>query len=110
MARDQKTPASACFASSPVVLLFLLLLTPSCCFPPLPFPLLVPPVLFRTWGYLYESYGARAWFWEIEEMVRKVFLTCFVVLLDNTSPLQVTLAVLVSFGAQVCARACVLAV
>ena len=52
-----------------------------------------------SWGFLYESYGAGAWFWEVQEMLRKLFLTSFVVILNAHSPLQVTLAVLVSFWA-----------
>jgi hypothetical protein len=52
-----------------------------------------------SWGFLYESYGASAWFWEVQEMLRKLFLTSFVVVLSAHSPLQVTQAVLVSFWA-----------
>ena len=48
-------------------------------------------------GFLYEPYGAGAWFWKVIEMLRKLFLTSFVVVLNVHSPLQVTLAVLVSF-------------
>ena len=52
-----------------------------------------------SWGFLYESYGAGAWFWEVIEILRKLFLTSFVVILNAHSPLQVTLAVLASFWA-----------
>jgi hypothetical protein len=42
-----------------------------------------------------------AWWWEVEELLRKLFLTALVVLMDPGSPLQVTLAVLVSVLAHV---------
>jgi hypothetical protein len=60
------------------------------------------PVSARTrasWGFLYECYGEHAWCWEVVELVRKVLLTSFVVLLNAHSPLQVTLATLISFWA-----------
>jgi hypothetical protein len=50
------------------------------------------------WGFLYEAYGAKAWWWEVEELVRKLFLTSIVVLLNTHQPLQIALAVLVSFS------------
>jgi hypothetical protein len=54
-----------------------------------------------TYGFLYEDYGASAWWWEVEELLRKLFLSAVVVLIDEGSPLQVTLAVLVSGWAHV---------
>ena len=35
------------------------------------------------------SYGPAAWFWESEELVRKLSLTAIAVLIDPSSPLQV---------------------
>jgi hypothetical protein len=35
------------------------------------------------------SYGPGAWWWETEELVRKLLLTAVAVLLDAGSPLQV---------------------
>jgi hypothetical protein len=55
----------------------------------------------RVYGFLYEAYGPVAWWWEVEELLRKLFLTALVVVLDPGSPLQVTLAVLVSGWAHV---------
>jgi hypothetical protein len=55
----------------------------------------------RVYGFLYEAYGPVAWWWEVEELLRKLFLTAVVVLMDPGSPLQVTLAVLVSGWAHV---------
>jgi hypothetical protein len=55
----------------------------------------------RVYGFLYEAYGPVAWWWEVEELLRKLFLTALVVLMDPGSPLQVTLAVLVSGWAHV---------
>jgi hypothetical protein len=54
-----------------------------------------------TYGFLYEDYGASAWWWEVEELLRKLLLSAVVVLIDEGSPLQVTLAVLVSGWAHV---------
>ena len=50
----------------------------------------------RTYGFLYDSYGPVAWFWETEELVRKLLLTAVAVLMDAGSPLQVTMAVMIS--------------
>ena len=36
-----------------------------------------------------QSYGPSAWFWEVEELVRKLLLSAVVVLFDSGSPLQV---------------------
>ncbi len=36
-----------------------------------------------------RSYGPNAWWWETEELVRKLLLTAVAVLLDARSPLQV---------------------
>jgi hypothetical protein len=55
----------------------------------------------RTFGFLYEDYGSSAWWWEVEELLRKLLLSAVVVLIDEGSPLQVTLAVLVSGWAHV---------
>jgi uncharacterized membrane protein YgcG len=52
-------------------------------------------------GFLYVVYGENAWWWEVEELVRKLFLTAVVVLMDAGSPLQVVLAVLVCAWAHV---------
>jgi hypothetical protein len=54
-----------------------------------------------TYGFIYETYGPGAWWWEVEELVRKLLLSAVVVLIDEGSPLQVTLAVLVSGWAHV---------
>ena len=45
----------------------------------------------RAYGFLYDSYGPSAWFWETEELLRKLFLTAVAVLMDSGSPLQVNL-------------------
>jgi hypothetical protein len=54
-----------------------------------------------TYGFLYEAYGPTAWWWEVEELIRKLLLSAVVVLIDAGSPLQVTLAVLVCGWAHV---------
>jgi hypothetical protein len=54
-----------------------------------------------TFGFLYLDYGSSAWWWEVEELLRKLLLSAVVVLIDEGSPLQVTLAVLVSGWAHV---------
>ena len=41
------------------------------------------------YGFLYLSYGPSAWWWEVEELVRKLLLSAVVVLLQSGSPLQV---------------------
>ena len=43
----------------------------------------------KTYGFLYFDYGPDAWFWETEELLRKLLLTSVAVLLDQGSPLQV---------------------
>ena len=43
----------------------------------------------RKFGFLYDSYGPVAWFWETEELIRKLLLTSVAVLMDAGSPLQV---------------------
>jgi len=53
------------------------------------------------WGFLYESYGSTAWWWEVEELVRKLVLSAVVVLMDQGTALQVSIAVLVSGWAHV---------
>jgi hypothetical protein len=55
----------------------------------------------ETFGFLYADYGSSAWWWEVEELLRKLLLSAVVVLIDEGSPLQVTLAVLVSGWAHV---------
>ncbi len=42
-----------------------------------------------TLGFLYLEYGPTAWWWEVEELVRKLLLSSLVVLIDAGSPLQV---------------------
>jgi hypothetical protein len=54
-----------------------------------------------AFGFLYVDYGNGAWWWEVEELARKLLLSAVVVLIDEGSPLQVTLAVLVSGWAHV---------
>jgi hypothetical protein len=54
-----------------------------------------------TFGFLYVDYGDSAWWWEVEELARKLLLSAVVVLIDEGSPLQVTLAVLISGWAHV---------
>ena len=41
------------------------------------------------YGFLYEAYGPDAWWWEVEELVRKLLLSAVVVLIEPGSPLQV---------------------
>ena len=43
----------------------------------------------RQYGFLYDSYGESAWFWEVEELLRKLFLTAMPVLFDTNNPIQV---------------------
>ncbi len=38
---------------------------------------------------MYLEYGPTAWWWEVEELVRKLLLSALVVLIDAGSPLQV---------------------
>jgi len=52
-------------------------------------------------GFLYRQYGPQAYAWEALELVRKLMLTCVLTLLDPTTPVPLTLAVLVSALAQV---------
>ena len=53
------------------------------------------------YGFLYESYGVSGWWWEVEELVRKLLLTSIVVVMSDGSPLQVTCAVCVCSWAHV---------
>ena len=47
-------------------------------------------VLTRArYGFLYEAYGPTAWWWEVEELVRKLLLSAVVLLIEPASPLQV---------------------
>jgi hypothetical protein len=55
----------------------------------------------ETFGFLFVDYGSSAWWWEVEELLRKLLLSAVVVLIEEGSPLQVTLAVLVSGWAHV---------
>lgn len=41
------------------------------------------------YGFLYEVYGRDGWWWEVEELVRKLILSAVVVLFESGSPLQV---------------------
>ena len=43
----------------------------------------------RMYGFLYDGYGPTAWFWDAEELVRKLLLTAIAVLMDDSNPLQV---------------------
>jgi hypothetical protein len=45
----------------------------------------------ETFGFLYMDYGSSAWWWEVEELARKLLLSAVVVLIEEGSPLQVTL-------------------
>ena len=36
-----------------------------------------------------QAYGPSAWWWEVEELVRKLLLSAVVVLVESGSPLQV---------------------
>ena len=36
-----------------------------------------------------QEYGESAWWWEVEEHVRKLILTAIIVIVDSGSPLQV---------------------
>ena len=40
-----------------------------------------------------QVYGPSAWWWEVEELVRKLMLSAVVVLFDPGSPLQVLILV-----------------
>ena len=35
----------------------------------------------EDWGFLYETFGTRAYLWEVEELLRKLWLTAIVVLM-----------------------------
>ena len=45
-----------------------------------------------TYGFLYLEYGPSAWWWEVEELVRKLLLSSLVVLIDAGSPLQASVS------------------
>ena len=55
----------------------------------------------EKWGFLYETYGVHAYLWEVCELLRKLWLSSLVVLMDEGSPLQVAGAVVVSGWAHV---------
>ena len=42
-----------------------------------------------AYGFLYMAYGPTAWWWEVEELIRKLLLSAVVVLIEPGSPLQV---------------------
>ena len=44
----------------------------------------------HRFGFLYDAYGPSAWFWETEELVRKLLLTAVAVLMDPSNPMQVS--------------------
>ena len=50
---------------------------------------------------LSQAYGPVAWFWESEELIRKLLLTGVAVLMDTKNPVQITLAVMISGWAHV---------
>ena len=39
------------------------------------------PQVVESWGFLYETFGTRAYLWEVEELLRKLWLTAIVVLM-----------------------------
>jgi hypothetical protein len=41
------------------------------------------------YGFLYLAYGPTAWWWEVEELIRKLLLSAVVVLIEQGSSLQV---------------------
>ena len=43
----------------------------------------------RKYGFLYDAYGPSAWFWETEELLRKLLLTSVAVLFNAGNPFQV---------------------
>ncbi len=45
----------------------------------------------EQYGFLYVVYGPSAWWWEVEELVRKLCLSSIVVLIDPSSPLAVSM-------------------
>ena len=68
-----------------------------------------------SYGFLYTIYGPNAWWWEVEELVRKLLLSAVVVLISPGSPLQArtSLTIIVfsacaqrAYGVCVCVRAC----
>ncbi len=51
----------------------------------------------RRYGFLYASYGPAAWFWEVEELIRKLLLTAAVVRCDSRACLRVCLWALTAY-------------
>ena len=51
----------------------------------------------RKYGFLYDTYGPNAWFWETEELFRKLMLTAVAVLMNPANPMQVCLRPLVAY-------------
>ena len=41
------------------------------------------PKVVESWGFLYETFGTRAYLWEVEELMRKLWLTAIVVLMPT---------------------------
>ena len=58
----------------------------------------------RRYGFLYDAYGPVAWFWETEELVRKLLLTAVAVLFNTGNPLQVCVCVRLCACVCVCVR------
>ena len=46
-------------------------------------------VLDQGYHGVQQVYGPSAWWWEVEELIRKLFLSAVVVLIESGSPLQV---------------------
>ncbi len=57
----------------------------------------------RKYGFLYEEYGPSAWWWEVEELLRKLLLTAVVAVRFrvSSSPASTAIALLVSVWAHV---------
>jgi hypothetical protein len=53
------------------------------------------------WGFLYEVYTPSGWFWEVEEMLRRLLLVSVVVFVDSGSVSREVVAVCVCLVAQV---------
>jgi hypothetical protein len=57
----------------------------------------------RVYGFLYNDYGPSAWWWEVEELLRKLLLTAVVAvrLSVTSSPVSTAFALLISMWAHV---------
>lgn len=53
-------------------------------------------VMFNSIRFLYENYSPSCWFWEILELVRKVFFTSMLVLMDSESRISLGLNAILS--------------